>query len=78
MSTRYDLDNCHLISSQSNTWDAQVPKEGYKSLHHYEYEIWLRQKIGEKKFEELLCKSKKLVIFTKKDYIKVIKKFRDE
>ena len=34
MNTRYDLCNCHLISKQSNEWDAQVQKEGYKSLHH--------------------------------------------
>lgn len=78
MSTRYDLDNCHLISSQSNTWDAQTPKEGYKSLHHYEYEVWLREKLGEKKFEELLQKSKELTIFTQADYIRVIKQFRNE
>jgi len=78
MSTRYDLNNCHLISSQSNTWDSQIPKEGYKSLHHYEYEIWLHQKLGEKKFKELLCNSKKLITFAKEDYIKLIKKFRDE
>ena len=77
MQTRYDLNNCHLTSLQSNTWDAQIPKEGYKSLHHYEYEIWIRNKIGEKEFEELLHKSKELRIFTKEDYIQVINKFRD-
>ena len=38
MSLRYDLRNVHLISAVSNTFDAQVPKEGYKSLHHYDYE----------------------------------------
>ena len=78
LNTRYSLDNCFLISEQSNMWDAQVPYEGYKSKHHYEYEIWLREKLGEKKFEELLQESKKLVIFTKSDYIELINKFRNE
>lgn len=78
LNTRYNLDNCHLISEQSNMWEAQEPKEGYKSKHHYDYEIWLREKLGEEKFEELLQESKKLVIFAKEDYIELINKFRNE
>lgn len=78
LNTRYNLDNCWLISEQSNVWEAQIPSEGYKSKHHYEYEIWLLEKIGKKKFEELLQESKKLVIFTKSDYIELINKFRNE
>lgn len=78
LNTRYSLDNCWLISEQSNMWEAQIPYEGYKSKHHYEYEIWLREKLGEKKFEELLQESKELVIFTKSDYIELINKFRNE
>ena len=78
LNTRYSLDNCHLISEQSNMWEAQIPFEGYKSKHHYEYEMWLLEKIGEKKFEDLLQESKKLVIFTKSDYIELINKFRNE
>lgn len=76
--TRYSLHNCHLISEQSNMWEAQIPYEGYKSKHHYEYEIWLRDKLGEKKFEKLLQDSKELTIFTKSDYIELINKFRNE
>jgi len=76
--TRFSLDNCFLISEQSNMWEAQVPCEGYKSKHHYEYEIWLRKKLGEKKFEDLLQESKKLIIFAKEDYIDIINNFRDE
>ncbi len=78
LNTRYNLDNCHLISEQSNMWEAQELKEGYKSKHHYDYEIWLREKLGEEKFEELLQESKKLVIFAKEDYIELINKFRNE
>jgi len=73
MNTRYDLDNCNLISSDSNTWDAQVPKEGYKSLHHYDYEMWL----GEEKVKKLLDMSQVIRIFAKEDYIELIEKYRN-
>ena len=74
MNTRYDLDNCHLVSEQSNVWDAQIPKEGYKSLHHYEYEMWL----GEEKVKILLEKSKIIRKFAKEDYIEIINSFKNE
>lgn len=77
LNTRFSLDNCHLISEQSNMWEAQILYEGYKSKHHYEYEIWLREKLGDEKFEKLLQESKELVIFTKSDYIEIINKFRN-
>ena len=73
MSTRYDLCNCHLVSKQSNEWDAQVPKDGYKSLHHYDYEQYL----GERIVLDLRERSKEIKIFYKEDYIKVINKFRN-
>lgn len=73
MSTRYDLCNCHLISKASNSWDAQVKKEGYKSLHHYDYEQYLGKQI----VKDLRKRSKELKIFYKKDYIDVINKFRN-
>lgn len=78
MNTRYDLYNCHLISEDSNVWDAQIPSEGFKSKHHKEYEDWLKEKIGEEKLKELLHKSKELCIFAKEDYINVINRFRNE
>lgn len=78
MNTRYNLDNCHLISEQSNKWESQEPKEGFKSKHHYDYEIWLKNKIGEKKFENLLQESKVIRIFAREDYIELINKFRYE
>lgn len=74
MNTRYDLDNCHLISEQSNSWDCQVKKEGYKSLHHYEYEMWL----GEEKVKNLIEKSKIIRRFSKNDYIEIINNFKNE
>ena len=77
INTRYSLDNCFLISEQSNMWESQIPYEGYKSKHHYEYEMWLYEEIGEEKFEKLLHDSKKLCIFTKSDYIELINKFRN-
>lgn len=73
MNTRYDLCNCHLISKASNSFDAQVQKEGYKSLHHYDYEQYL----GEQIVKDLCERSKELKIFYKEDYIKVINKFRN-
>lgn len=73
MNTRYDLCNCHLVSKASNSFDAQVQKEGYKSLHHYEYEQYL----GEQIVEDLKERSKNIELFSKKDYIEIINKFRN-
>ena len=77
MSLRYDLKNVHLISAVSNTFDAQVQVEGYKSKHHYEYELYLRSIYGDEVMKYLLDKSKEVVIFYKTDYIKIINKFRN-
>lgn len=74
---RYDLRNSHLLSKQSNSFDAQVQKEGYKSLHHYDFEQYLNKKFGEKILQELLQEQNKIVIFTREDYIEKIKFFRD-
>ena len=73
MNTRYDLCNCHLVSKQSNKWDAQVQKEGYKSLHHYDYEQYL----GEQIVKDLRERGKEIKIFYKDDYIEIINKFRN-
>ena len=77
MSLRYDLRNVHLISAVSNTFDAQVPKEGYKSLHHYDYEQLLIKEYGSEVLDFLREKSKEVKIFYKEDYIEVINKFRN-
>lgn len=77
MSLRYDLKNVHLISSVSNTFDAQVPKEGYKSLHHYDYEQFLIEEYGSDVLDFLREKSKEIKIFYKDNYIEVINKFRN-
>ena len=74
MSTRYDLTNCHLVSKQSNECDAQIPKEGYKSLHHYDYEQYL----GEQIVNDLRERSKETKIFYKENYIEIINKFRND
>jgi hypothetical protein len=76
MSTRYNLVNCHLISSVSNTFDAQVQVEGYKSKHHKEYQEWLISEYGQEEFDKLTERSKELKIFYKEDYIQIINKFR--
>lgn len=73
MELRYDLDNCHLLSEQSNMWDSKIPKEGYKSLHHYDYEQYL----GKDKVKELIERSKKITILYRADYLNLIKKFKD-
>ena len=77
MSLRYDLRNVHLISAVSNTFDAQVQVEGYKSKHHYEYELYLRSIYGDEVMKYLLDKSKEVVIFYKTDYRKIINEFRN-
>jgi len=71
--TRYDLDNCHLISRDSNSFDAQVQVEGHKSKHHKEYEEFL----GKEKVEELKEKSKQFCLHYAGDYINIIKNFRN-
>lgn len=75
---RYDEDNCHLISEQSNMWDSKIPYEGYKSLHHYEYEMYLRKKIGDKKVDKLLDNTFNLSIFGKDKYISIIESLRQK
>lgn len=76
MSLRYDLKNVHLISANSNTFDAQVQVEGYKSKHHRDYEHFLLDKYGSEVLQYLSDKSKVIKIFYKEDYIEVINKFR--
>ena len=76
MILRYDLRNVHLISAVSNTFDAQVQVEGYKSKHHKEYEEFLVSEYGDSVLDFLREKSKEIKIFYKQDYIEVINKFR--
>lgn len=78
INTRFDLVNCHLISSSSNTYDAQVMVEGYKSKHHRDYELYLIEEYGQEVFDDLKKRGKELKLFTQKDYIEIIKKFRNE
>jgi hypothetical protein len=78
MNTRYDLINCHLVSANSNTFDAQVQVEGYKSKHHKEYEDFLIEKYGQEEFDKLTERSKEMKIFYKGDYIEIINRFRNE
>ena len=76
MALRYDLRNVHLIAAVSNTFDAQVQVEGYKSKHHKEYESFLLEEYGSNVLDFLREKSKEIKIFYKEDYIQVINKFR--
>lgn len=78
MCTRYDEDNVWLISSYSNMWDAKEQTEGYKSKHHKEYEDFLIYKIGQKRLDNLIDKSKNFCILQRKDYIDIIQKFKNE
>ena len=77
MALRYNLRNVHLISAISNTFDAQVQVDGYKSKHHKEYEEFLVEEYGSEVLDFLREKSKEVKIFYKEDYIKVINKFRN-
>lgn len=74
---RYSLDNCHMISEQSNMWDAQIPKEGYKSLHHFDYEQFLLSEYGEDFVKDLKERAKNICILNKNDYICIIEKFKN-
>lgn len=76
MSLRYDLKNVHLISADSNTFDAQVQVKGFKSKHHQDYEQFLIEEYGFEVLNYLGEKSKELKVFYKEDYIEVINKFR--
>lgn len=73
MGLRYSIENCHLLSEQSNMWDSKIPKEGYKSKHHYDFEMYL----GEDLVNKLKEKAKEIVILNRQDYINLIKKFKD-
>jgi hypothetical protein len=77
MSLRYDLINCHLISKDSNEYDAQVKVDGFKSKHHKDYEEFLINEYGFEVIDILRRKSKEIKIFFKEDYIEVINKFRN-
>src|SRR5699024_48877 len=72
MCTRYDLNNVMLISKKSNVWDSKILEDEYKSKHHKEYEKVLKDKIGEKKLNELKKLSNKNCIFGKDYYIEKI------
>ncbi len=76
MWTRYDLTNCHMISSQSNMWDAQILVDGYKSKHHKEYQEFLISEYGFEVLEILKKKSENKEIFRRENYIEVINGFR--
>lgn len=78
MWSRYELKNCHLVSKQSNSFDAQILKEGYKSLHHFDYESYLKDEYGENTIKVLLDMSEEKLIFGRENYIEKIKFFRDE
>jgi len=73
MNTRYDLTNVHLVSKQSNSFDAQVQIDGYKSLHHKDFEEYLGSQI----VKDLRERSKIMKLFQREDYIEVIEKFRN-
>ena len=77
MALRYNLRNVHLISAISNTFDAQVQVDGYKSKHHKEYEEFLVEEYDSEVLDFLREKSKEVKIFYKEDYIEVINKFRN-
>lgn len=76
MELRYDLKNVHLISAVSNTYEAQIQVEGYKSKHHKEYEEWLLEEYGDDVVKDLRERSKIIRVFQREDYIEVIEKFR--
>ena len=73
MCTRWDENNCIMGSSDSNMFESKINHKESRSLHHYKFE----QILGNKKVENLLEKSKKICIIERRDYIKIIKKFKN-
>lgn len=69
---RYDLRNCHLISKDSNINDSNVLVEGYKSLHHKEYEEYL----GEELVKTLKEESKNIRMLGEKYYKEIIENLK--
>lgn len=55
LGTRWDLDNCVLCSRSSNQYESQLKSEGFKSLHHERFELYL----GKEKIAELESKKNK-------------------
>jgi hypothetical protein len=76
MWTRYNEMNCKLISKQSNSFDAQIIVEGYKSKHHKEYTEYLLTEFGQKYIDDLHRVAGNKNLFTREDYIQTIEKFR--
>jgi len=76
LSLRFNLVNCHLISKFSNENDSKIMVDGYKSLHHKEYEFYLIETYGQEEFDKLKKMSKELRLFKKEDYIEIINKFK--
>ncbi len=72
MILRYSEDNCVLCSAYTNTFEAHVKEEGFKSLHHKKFEDFL----GAEKIEKLNNLSQEVVVYSKDDYINMINKFR--
>jgi len=70
---RYSEENCILCSKNSNTFEAQVQVDGFKSLHHKKFAEFL----GAEKVESLNKLSQTVVSFTKDDYLCLINKFKD-
>ena len=77
MCLRYSEDNCHLVSSQSNMWDAQIPDENFKSKHHKDYHNYLLKEKSQSFLDDLKGKSNNICIFGFRDYIELIEKFRN-
>lgn len=71
---RYDETNCILCCKESNTIDAQTNVEGYRSLHHKDFEEFL----GEEDLAYLLTQAKKVIQTNKQSYIRFIENLKTE
>lgn len=74
MHYRYSEENCFLGSHYSNTHEAQIKKEGSKSLHHHKIEKFF----GKEKTAKLLRGRKNLAIFEREMYLKLLKKWEKQ
>jgi hypothetical protein len=70
---RYSEENCILASAYTNTVQADVRVEGYKSLHHKLFAAYL----GEERVKYLNEKAKELLRRDKVDYITLISKYKN-
>lgn len=74
MSTRFSPANVFLGSAYSNLFESKIPYKGYQSLHHKKIE----DAFGEDLITFLIEVSKDRKLYSREDYLDLIKFFKEE